>query len=156
MFKQVFTEQYTTHFQCVCHDRKPYERSYSTVKPPNGSIKTIFSIATDKMCCCVKFDIFELKAAISPIFYEGFRSFATPEGSRNHEDDYWFDRAVVDPVIYLNFLQLKCAYKLGYRPVVAKALSDIEQTIVSHLPYRDLAHLETALNILGHCYLRKG
>ena len=85
-----------------------------------------------------------------------FFSFYTIYKLRIDIDDYWFDRIVVDPVIYLNFMQLKCSYKLGYSSDDAKALSDIEQTIVRHLSNRDLAHLETALNILGHCYLNKG
>ena len=99
----------------------------------------------DVLTPCVVFLPSEIAVTPLPIMYETLRSFGMPPGTRNDQEDYWYDWAVVDGQFLVQFMmwyneadQGKC-WQFGVN--LNKMLKVINTGNVSHL--------ETCYNLLG-------
>jgi tetratricopeptide (TPR) repeat protein len=101
---------------------------------------------------CVYYLGTELQMAPSVLIYEMFRSFG-------HEIEVtdmrrkWMLHAAVDPVIMLFYLKYVCYLEIGDTENQETALSELCNTINED---PNLGHTETALNILGYCFMERG
>lgn len=98
---------------------------------------------------CVTFLKCESKHIPKELGYEFFRSTSIDMKYRTKELDDWMDMAVVDSIPYLYFLQYKTYKVLQREADKQNALKMLSDTIKSE---PNLAHKETALNLLGQCY----
>ncbi|XP_045156670.1 uncharacterized protein LOC123523103 [Mercenaria mercenaria] len=96
---------------------------------------------------CVIFLKCEINCIPVELKYELFRSTGEDLAVRVFSD-IWMNWAVVDSLPYLYFLQYKTYSNLGRQDDKERALSNLIRTIDQE---PNLAHRETALNILGQC-----
>ncbi|XP_060606815.1 uncharacterized protein LOC132759110 [Ruditapes philippinarum] len=98
---------------------------------------------------CVIFTQQEVKCIPQELQYELFRS--TQDDMllhREEKEDYWMDWVVVDSLPFIYFLQYKIYRRLQRYQDTQHALCKLIRTIEED---KDIAHKETALNILGQC-----
>ncbi|XP_053375080.1 uncharacterized protein LOC128547207 [Mercenaria mercenaria] len=139
-------EQYkieVTEPKCNCY------AFYKYAKRGFGQLSRQYGVEALKyiVAFCVKFFTSEINCVPHELQYEMFRS--TQEDLLHRgEDDDWMDCAVVDSLPYLYFLQYK-TYSFLQRPEEQQqALNKLGLVIRTEL---NLAHRETALNLLGQC-----
>ncbi|XP_060562591.1 uncharacterized protein LOC132722166 [Ruditapes philippinarum] len=97
---------------------------------------------------CVRFIQKEINCIPHELQYEMFRSTQDDMIRRNENKDCWMDWAVVDSLPFLYFLQYKIYSHFQRHQDQQQALNKLIRTIVAD---KNLAHRETALNILGQC-----
>ncbi|XP_053391119.1 uncharacterized protein LOC128553941 [Mercenaria mercenaria] len=96
---------------------------------------------------CVRFSQREINCVPHELQYEMFRS-TQEEIQHRSIYDHWMDFAVVDSIPYLYFLQYKTFGNLNRPEDQQQALNKLKRVIETE---RNLAHRETALNLLGQC-----
>ncbi|XP_045158769.2 uncharacterized protein LOC123524553 [Mercenaria mercenaria] len=105
-------------------------------------------LVKDIAAFCVVFMRCEINCVPQELRYEMFRS-TQEDLLQRDEDDDWMDSAVVDSLPYLYFLQYKTYRHLQRGADQQRALLQLATTIDTN---PDLAHRETALNLLGQCF----
>lgn len=100
---------------------------------------------------CVFYLGTELMLTPKALVYELFRSSGYEIEIEGCYDN-WMRHAVVDPAILLFYLQFICFRELGDVHSQDKALLNITMSIADD---QNLGHTETALNILGHCFMEQ-
>jgi tetratricopeptide (TPR) repeat protein len=125
-----FHQPLTVEFEKVCNEQ---------------SLDCVKQITAD----CVIFTQQEVKCIPQELQYELFRS--TKDDMllhRGEREDYWMDWVVVDSLPFMYFLQYKIYRRLQRYQDKRHALCKLMRTIEED---KDIAHKETALNILGQC-----
>ncbi|XP_060578924.1 uncharacterized protein LOC132735907 [Ruditapes philippinarum] len=135
---------------CGCYQLETKERRQGFFVTCDNHNEDAIQYAT---ASCVRFMPCECHCVPTELRYEMTRS--TPEDRiyRTLNDEYWMDNAVVDSLPYLYFLQYKVNSHLGKINEKQSALSKLLTTIKTE---QNLAHRETALNILGKCMEQEG
>ncbi|KAH3754197.1 hypothetical protein DPMN_188860 [Dreissena polymorpha] len=75
---------------------------------------------------------------------------------RDYNDNCWMDCAEVDARPFLHYLQYLTYGGLGQRDKQLHALTVLESYMCDKSSKINLYHLETAGNLLGHCYEMEG
>ncbi|XP_053390689.1 uncharacterized protein LOC128553532 [Mercenaria mercenaria] len=129
---------------CVCYGFicQPYRRGFNEICDNHNEEAVQYTAAS-----CVRFLQCEINCVPHELRYEVFRSTQEDLAFRGTNDD-WMDLAVTDSLPYLYFLQYKTYTNLGRHEDKHRALSNLMRTIDQE---PNLAHRETALNILGQC-----
>ncbi|KAL3860141.1 hypothetical protein ACJMK2_010306 [Sinanodonta woodiana] len=83
---------------------------------------------------------------------EMFRSTGSYQGSQDPEIDYMQSWAVVDPKLYLHFVEYHC-FHLQYK--IPQKMAALENMIWV-IRFEDLEHKDTALNLLAYCLKQEG
>ncbi|KAL3860137.1 hypothetical protein ACJMK2_010302 [Sinanodonta woodiana] len=83
---------------------------------------------------------------------EMFRSTGSYQGSQYLDTDYTQSWAMVDPKVYLHFLEYQCYYQ-QYK--IRKKMAALENMIWV-IRYKDLKDKDTAINLLAYCLKKEG
>lgn len=116
------------------------------------STRSLDSLIGNVASYCVFYSRTEMALTPTALVYEMFRSTgheADPDEGRYQ----WMQHAVVDSTILLFYLKFLCFRALGDVLNQEKSLLDILNAISKD---HNLGHVESALNILGHCFVEQG
>ncbi|KAL3859408.1 hypothetical protein ACJMK2_009631 [Sinanodonta woodiana] len=94
----------------------------------------------------------EIYCTPTALIPEMFRSTGSPQGSLNLLLDYWQSWAVVDPKLYLYFIQHQCYHQQSKITHKMVALSNMIWVIL----HEELEYKDTALNLLAFCLKEDG
>ena len=100
---------------------------------------------------CVRFIRQEEKSVPNFLVYEMYRSIGDDVPFRKFLARRWNDWAVVDPLPFLYYLQFLVYDALGIDDLQTKAFKNLTACCYGIDIAPTLFHIETALNLLGHC-----
>jgi len=106
---------------------------------------------TKKLTFCVRFLREEKFCAPRFLWCEMYRVVGDAVNHRDHIEREWMDWAVVDARPFLLYLQYLTYRGLGVRHRKLEAYHRLADIVTSIDKRRQLYHLETALNLYGHC-----
>ena len=101
---------------------------------------------------CVRFIRQEEKSVPNFLVYEMYRSIGDDVPFRTFLARHWNDWAVVDPLPFLYYLQFLVYDALGIDDLQTKAFKNLIACFYGIDIAPTLFHIETALNLLGHCF----
>ena len=107
-------------------------------------------LVTKYVSSCTIYLPSEADIAPTAMLYETFRSSGCVENSANRAR--WSNTGVCDTVTYMHYLTFLCYYALDNGKEMEEAILNLAEAIISE---PNLGHPETALNLLGHCYMIK-
>ncbi|XP_060593519.1 uncharacterized protein LOC132747994 [Ruditapes philippinarum] len=135
---------------CSCYKFKNKQLKQGFFATCDNANEDVLQYAT---ASCVEFLPCEIHCVPTELRYEMIRSTQEDRTFRTEEDNIWMDNSVVDSLPYLYFLQYKVNSRLGKNNEKQSALSKLLRTIITE---PNLAHRETAFNILGKCMEQEG
>ncbi|XP_052790348.1 uncharacterized protein LOC128224519 [Mya arenaria] len=118
--------------------QKAYELPVSEVIKRHVACSVVFNSL--EICCVPGFLVYEMHRTISP---EDFQH-------RNSIIDKWMDLVVIDSKLFMFYLQYLTFRQLGEEERRLGALHKLKNYL--RVEHRGCVHIETALNVVGHCY----
>jgi len=106
---------------------------------------------TKKLAFCVRFLREETFCAPRFLWCEMYRAEGDDVDYRNFSERDWMDWAEVDARPFLLYLQYLTYRGLGVRHRQLEAFHKLEDILASQDKVNQLFHLETVLNLIGHC-----
>ncbi|KAL3860630.1 hypothetical protein ACJMK2_010726 [Sinanodonta woodiana] len=94
----------------------------------------------------------EIHCTPGALFPEMFRSAGSNQGSQDPDIEYMQSWAVVDPKLYLHFLEYQCFHQQYKIPQKMAALKNMIWVI----RYERMKYKDTALNLLAYCLKKEG
>ncbi|KAH3690284.1 hypothetical protein DPMN_192164 [Dreissena polymorpha] len=140
---------------CGCFQREDHDHLHvfdnmMSGDSVNGFIELPFAF-------CVRFLRKESYCTPSILLFEMIRNITEEEvAQRTGSDIEWMDSAEVDARPFLHYLQYLTYEGLGERDNKLHALRVLESYLCNRSNYVNLYQLETAGNLLGHCYEMEG
>jgi len=111
---------------------------------------------TKKLAFCVRFLREEKMCVPRFLWNEMHRAVGDDVDHRNHHEQKWMDWAEVDARPFLLYLQYLTFRDLGDQHKQQQVFDRLKYIVSSHEERNELYHVETFLNLLGHCLELEG
>jgi len=112
--------------------------------------------STNKVAYCVRFLRQEVFCAPPILHYEMVRAVGDDTQHRTPNERTWMDWAVVDARPFLHYLQYLTFRDLGVRARQQQAFLSLKDSFFDGINQKQVFHLETAGNLLAHCFEMEG
>ncbi|XP_052790137.1 uncharacterized protein LOC128224361 [Mya arenaria] len=134
---------------CPCAERtrqEPTERFKDTIFKLNA-----IEVIKSHVAFSVVFNSLEICCMPAFLVYELYRTIGPKDVQHRHPlTGRWMDLVIIDPIVFLYYLQYLTYRQLGEHERKLKALNKLYNYVCFESECR--GHIETALHVLGHCY----
>ncbi|XP_052226691.1 uncharacterized protein LOC127841681 isoform X3 [Dreissena polymorpha] len=116
-----------------------------------GGRKEFIDILQKKVAVCTIFSRHDMNCVPGQLVAEFYRTVTVEDASCRLLSDYWMDLAVVDSLPYLYYLQYLTFGTTGLISDKDSAFKNLHYHVISKESEIRPYHIETSLNLLGHC-----